>query len=149
MADLLIRPRELGDDVWIRGLYARCHPRWPERPREWFTAYPTLVAEKGRGRIVGFTSFSVNGLSGMTMLQGQDVCVAPDCQGQGIGGQLHRARVIIGHDVGATMFSGMTQLDNLAMLRIFLACGYHQCQTFPRYFPGGEDGLLYLGPVVL
>ena len=81
----------------------------------------------------------------MTMLQGQDVCVAPERQSQGIGQALHRARVGIGQNVGATIFSGMTQFQNRAMQQIFLRCGYHHCQTFPQYFPSGEDGLLFLG----
>lgn len=138
-----LRPLEPKDAAGVRALYTECHPGWPARPRGWFTAYPTLVAIED-AELVGFTSFSIGNYTGLVMLTGQDLCVQPAARGTGVGLALHLERCAFGAGVGARMFSGITQPENKAMVRIFERCGYHACQPAPGYF-WGEDGVVYLG----
>lgn len=138
------RPMRADEEQGVRKLYAQAHPFWPARSEMWYLAHPTLVLEQ-HGAIVGFTSFSLGSMTGVLLLHGQDIAVDLSVRGAGFGRVLHDARVAIGRDVQATMFSGFTQPDNEPMQRIFLACGYHHCQTIRRYFPDGQDAVLYLG----
>lgn len=140
------RPMRREEEPAVRALYAQGHPFWPPRSDCWYVAYPTLVVEQD-GAIVGFTSFSLGTITGLCMLHGQDLVVDLSVRGAGFGTILHRARLEIGRDAGATMFSGFTQGDNASMQRIFLAAGHHACQTVRRYYPDGGDAVLYLGPV--
>jgi GNAT superfamily N-acetyltransferase len=140
---MLIRSMLPAEEAAVRHLYAACHAHWPARSLRWYQAYPTLVAVED-GLIVGFTSYSVSSYSGMVTVGGQDLCVLPEAQGTGIGLALHLERCAIGADVGAHMFTGLTQENNHAMIAIFKKCGYHRCQDIGRAFPDG-DGVIYLG----
>ena len=138
-----IRPMVAKDEAAVRALFATCHDGWPRRPPRWYIAYPTLVAEED-GRIIGFTSLSIGNYTGLVMLTGQDLCVLPEAQATGVGLALHLERCALGVAAGARMFTGVTQPENKAMIRIFERCGYHACQPAPGYFYG-EDGVIYLG----
>ena len=129
----------------VRLVSRACHPTWPERPEGFFTAFPTLVAIED-GALIGFTSFSVATYTGTILVSGQDLCVLPEAQGTGVGRALHLARCAVGAGVGARLFSGITQPDNRAMIRVFERCGGHACQPEPGYFYG-EDGIVYLHPI--
>lgn len=145
----MILPLSAEDLNGVREIHRLCHPTWPDRPEYWYFLHPTLVAfdNKGFGPMVGFTSFSISTSTGLVLGQGADVCVHPAHQGRGLGRLLHAERIRILHGAGATVFSGTTQPKNYAMQRILEAQGLHRCQTIPRYFPDGEDALLYFGPI--
>ena len=132
------------DEDAVRRLYAQGHPGWPDRPAEWFYAYPTLLVEQ-KGRIAGFTSFSLGMLTGALVLHGQDVVVEPESRGRRLGHALHQARLDVGRNVGATSFSGVTAEDTLPMQRIFQAAGHHACQTVRGYYPDGSTGVIWVG----
>jgi GNAT superfamily N-acetyltransferase len=141
-----IRPMMAHDEFRVRETHEICHPGWPARPEHWYFIHPTLVAVEGT-MLLGFTSFAISELTGIAIEHGADVCVRPEAQGIKLGARLHDARVDIGRAAGARMFSGVTQPDNAPMIRIFLARGYHHCQTMPRAFPDGRDGHVYVGPI--
>lgn len=151
---MLLRPMDNSDEFEVRRVYRLCHPGWPARPDYWFFVHPTIVAiagahesESGREELAGFTSFSINQATGLTVMQGQDCCVLPEYRGQNLGRQLHNFRIHIARAIGAKMFTGTTQPENKAMQQILLGQGLHLCQTIPQYFPGGEDALMFVGPV--
>jgi RimJ/RimL family protein N-acetyltransferase len=131
----------------VRRLTQRCHPTWPERPKGWFIAHPTLVLFDGE--ILGATSLAVT-LQPATgfVLYGKDLVVDPTVQGEGFGTLLHTARVALGKDVGCLTFIGMTWEANTAMVRIFQKSGYHACQRIPHYFKDNDppcDGWVWVG----
>lgn len=147
-----IRPMLPLEEGAVRALCAVCHPEIPPRPAGWYTAYPTLVArfhvDQDEGSaLAGFTSFSVSpALTGVTTLWGNDLCVAPDWRGQGLGWELAQARVGLGRAVGASTFVGITQLVNAPMHRIFERQGFHPCQILRGYWQGA-DALAWVGPL--
>ena len=143
---MIPRPMRADDEPAVRKLYAQGHPFWPARAEPWYFTYPTLVMEVD-GEILGFTSFAIGEMTGLRVVQGADLVVELSYRGAGIGIALHRARLALGAEVGATWFSGVTQPDNAAMHRIFLACGHHACQPIRRYYPDGGDGVLYAGAI--
>src|SRR3990167_10461161 len=140
------RPMRADDEPAVRKLYAKGHPFWPPRPEPWYVTYPTLVMEMD-GAILGFTSFAIGEITGLRVVQGADLVVDLTYRGAGIGIALHRARLALWAAIGATWFSGVTQPDNTAMQRIFLACGHHACQPIRRYYPDGGDGVIYAGAI--
>ena len=149
---LPIRPMLPDEDKQVRELYRLCHPKWPERPPQFYFAYPTLVAVDG-DRIAGSTSFSCSFPTtpaigtASTIMYGHDVCVHPDYRGTGLGMALAEARLAIARDVRAELFLGFTWDENDGMRRIFEKQGMHVHTTIPNLHPGGVPGLLYVGEV--
>jgi len=138
------RPMRMEEDAAVRHIFAACHPLWPPRGVNWYTAYPTLVVARD-GELVGFTSFSVSpSPAGPTTLYGNDLCVLPIHQGEGIGWALAETRLAIGRAVGATTFIGVTEDSNKSMIHIFERQGFHPCQRLTNYFPTG-DAVVWAG----
>jgi GNAT superfamily N-acetyltransferase len=135
----MIWPMLPGDVDQVRHLAVLCGR--PERPKNWFFANPTLVAMEGERRVIGFTSYTVTLIPGFGQtLYGQDVCVHPGHRGLGIARELHRARLQIARDIGATVFMGVTHPAQTAMVRILEESGMHRC------LPSGDE-FIYTGPI--
>lgn len=144
----IVRPMASYDWPAIRDVYRRAHPGWPDKPREWWLANPTLVytvpGADGR-RVVGHTSLMVDTLQRIAHYR--DVCVDPDFAGRGVGRLLVMERETFARDAGATMFIGCTWDENEAMVRIFEKLGYHRCQRVPGAFKHNDpprDGTLWI-----
>ena len=133
-------PMFFGDEPQVRALYKLCHPGMVVKPTNWYFAHPTLVVITD-GKVVGFTSFTIVVIPGFgETLYGKDMCVHPDYGGRGIAKNLHLARLVIGHRVGARIFMGVTTSDNKSMIRILEGSGMHPC------IPVGDD-ILFIGPI--
>ena len=140
----MIWPMQPHHENTVREIFALCHPDVPPRAAEWYWAYPTLVLIEADG-VVGFTSFSLSpGPTGILTVFGNDLCVIPAWQKQGLGWALAQARSDIGRRLGAKGFVGLTAADNVPMQRIFERQGFHVCQRFPGYF-GDQDGWAWVG----
>lgn len=145
------------DTPGVHALYAACHPRWPEKPRDFWWAHPTLVLEED-GALCGATSFAVTvaphpELATIARLDryevgwGHGVYVDPTRQGQGYGWRLAEARHAALKALGVDLFFGMTQEDNKAMRAIFDRQGLRHSHTIRNAYPDGSTGLFYSGEV--
>jgi GNAT superfamily N-acetyltransferase len=147
----VIRRLAEGDIAKIRALAARCHPTRRVYPPEWYIAYPTLVGVQNR-LLVAYTAFAVGpSPDGKAVAcYGQDVGVSPEHRGKGWGAKLHAERVRIAQAVGATVFLGMTQPDNHAMIRIFERAGLKPYHTVPGGYVDEtppRDAVIWIGPI--
>lgn len=145
------RPMRPSEELYVRALFARCHPTWPPPPPGWWFAHPTLVIETATA-IIGSTSWTISlaptgDVTDRPVMYGKDVCVDPAYRGRGLGLVLHQARLAWAERMGCCLFFGMTWADNRAMRAIFAACGHEQAAVIPRAYPDNEppsDGLLYV-----
>ena len=138
-------PRTLQAENEVRAIYAACHPGWPDRRRSWYFAHPTLVAEEDGHRIVAHASFTLNPTTATLYLM--DTCVLPSYRGQGIARRLMVEREAHGRALGAKIFVGCTWAENVAIIKIHDALGYHACQRVPGYFKHNDppaDGIIYI-----
>jgi len=134
----------------VRELHALCHPDY-ERPPYFFLAHPTLVKIVD-GRVIGFTSFSVapapacpHLLEAGELMYGHGLAILPTYQNLGYGTALVEARRQIGLALGVEVFIGMTEPDNVGMLRIFERQGLKAYETRPSAYPNGAAGVVYVG----
>jgi RimJ/RimL family protein N-acetyltransferase len=153
---LIYRPMELREEQAVRELTRICHPTWPQRPKFWYNANPTVVAVEEStfpqvepGRVVGYACYTVdNHPAGNSFIMYlRDSGVHPDERGRGIGKTLIEKRMLVGAHLGIHMFVGCTAPTNLPMRAALKGLGFHQCQRVPNYFAFNnppEDGLLYI-----
>lgn len=142
------RHMETADEPLVRELTRLCHPSWPQRPKFWYHANPTIVALEGR-RVIGYGCYTVdNHPAGNSFIMYlRDSGVHPDERGRGIGRSLIQKRMGVGGHLGIHMFVGCTAPSNLSMRAILKAEDFHSCQRVPNYFAFNdppEDGLIYI-----
>ena len=142
------RHMETQHEQHVRQLARLVHPSWPQRPKFWFHANPTIVALE-KGKVVGYGSYTVdNHPAGNSFIMYlRDSGVAPDVQGRGVGQALLEKRMDVGRHLGIQMFTGCTAPTNLPMRAILKKAGFHRCQRVPDYFAFNnppEDGLIYI-----
>ena len=130
----------------VRKLYAVCHPNWDEPSAHWFFAYPTLMGVE-RGELVAYTSYSMNtNDDGVLVLFLQDTGVAPAARGRGLSRMLMNARLEIGRSMGAAYAAGMTQPDNVPMLRLLASLGFRDVAVVPNVYTNVHphvDGIVF------
>lgn len=142
------RHMETPHEQHVRQLAREVHPSWPQRPKFWFHANPTIVALE-KGKVVGYGSYTVdNHPAGNSFIMYlRDSGVSPAVQGRGVGQALLKKRMDVGAHLGIHMFTGCTAPTNLPMRAILKKAGFHQCQRVPDYFAFNdppEDGLIYI-----
>lgn len=142
------RHMDTADESLVRELTRLCHPTWPQRPKFWYHANPTVVAVEDK-RVIGYGCYTVdNHPAGNSFIMYlRDSGVHPDERGRGIGRSLIQKRMGVGAHLGIHMFVGCTAPTNLPMRAILKAEGFHSCQRIPDYFAFNnppEDGLLYI-----
>lgn len=153
---ILYRHMATVDEPQVRELTRRCHPTWPQRPKFWYHANPTIVAiqessfpQVEPGTVIGYGCYTVDnhpaGASFIMYLR--DSAVDPGYRGRGIGRQLLHKRMAVGRSVGVQMFVGCTWPENTPMRDILKRAGFHGCQTVPNGFPFNDppaDGIIYI-----
>lgn len=128
------------EEKQVRALYKLCYPGNVAQPKDWYFAHPTLVVTD-KGGVLGYTTFTVTIIPGFgPTLYGQDICVHPNFRRTGIGVSLHKARLLVGYNVGARTFMGVASKENKSMIKILERYGAHPC------IPVGED-TLFIGPI--
>jgi RimJ/RimL family protein N-acetyltransferase len=142
------RHMETADEQHVRKLTKICHPTWPQRPKFWYHANPTVVAIE-KGRVIGYGCYTVdNHPAGNSLIMYlRDSGVDPDERGRGIGRALLDKRMSVGGHLGINMYVGCTAPTNLPMRAMLQAAGFHKCQRVPEYFAFNnppEDGLIYI-----
>lgn len=145
---MIYRHMETEDEPLVRALTRRCHPTWPQRPKFWYHANPTLVAVE-KDQVIGYGCYTVdNHPAGNSFIMYlRDSGVDPMHQGQGIGKALLQKRMDVGAHLGIHMYVGCTAPTNYPMRSILKSLGFHGCQTVPGYFPfndPAEDGIIYI-----
>lgn len=130
--------------VFVRRLYAACHPGWPMPPSAHFFAYPTIVASEN-AEILGYASYSMNLTdTGLRQIWLQDSGVAEHARGRGIARELLRYRLDIGRAMSVSHAIGMTQPDNHPMLRLLRTEGFDEVHSYPAAYPDGQAGVLFI-----
>ena len=129
----------------VRKLYAYCHPNWDTPSLYWFHAYPTLVIVEDE--LVAYSSYSMNtNDDGELVIFLQDTGVTTAARGRGLSRVLMNARLEIGRSMGAKYAAGMTQPDNVPMLKLLASLGFRDVAVVPNVYTNVHphvDGIVF------
>ncbi|WP_169237288.1 GNAT family N-acetyltransferase [Candidatus Roseilinea sp. NK_OTU-006] len=100
---------------------------------------PRMVRLKATagGRVVGFVAGEINAREGCGWII--TIAVHPHAQGRGIGTALLLATE---QALGASHIKLTVRRSNTRALALYERCGYAWVNTYRRYYPDGEDGLV-------
>ncbi len=142
MEGFRIEEAGLGDLGAIRALQARC---FPEDEFGWidlffllaFSDTVRLKAVDGSGRVVGFVAGDPQPHRGLAWIV--TLGVLPEQRRQGVGTQLLAA---CESRLKEPCLRLMVRVSNTVAIALYHRAGYQEIKREPRYYPGGEDGLL-------
>jgi ribosomal-protein-alanine N-acetyltransferase len=117
-----------GDDAWTEATW------WGELAQAGSHRY-LVERDPASGRVRGYAGVAVNGADADIMT----VAVAPDAQGQGLGGRLVQALVDAASDAGATQLLLEVRADNLPAQRLYARMGFERIAVRRGYYAGGVD----------
>jgi ribosomal-protein-alanine N-acetyltransferase len=126
----LVIEQELFPDAWSVETF------WAELARVPETRH-YLVADDD-GVVVGYAGLMTVGRQADV----QTVAVAPDQQGQHVGGSLLRAIVDEATSRGCTEMLLEVRVDNEPALHLYEKAGFERISVRRGYYPGGVDGLV-------
>jgi [ribosomal protein S18]-alanine N-acetyltransferase len=138
LPDLVALERLLfGDDAWSEATW------WGELAQSGTRRY-LLERDPASGAVRGYAGVAVNGADADIMT----VAVAPDAQGQGLGGRLVQALVDAAADAGATQLLLEVRADNVPAQRLYTRRGFERIAVRRGYYSGGVDAwILRLRPL--
>lgn len=129
------------------------HP-WAMEAFEQFLGEPGFLVAESRtdddllaGQVVGYAVATGVRVNGVPMGHLKDLAVAPDRQGGGIGSELlDRARSVLA-DHGYSTVRLEVRESNERAIELYERRGFTQVQSYPGYYPDGEDALIFHAPL--
>jgi [ribosomal protein S18]-alanine N-acetyltransferase len=129
LPDVLALERRLfGDDAWSEATW------WGELAQSGSRRY-LIQRDPASGAVRGYAGVAVNGSDADVMT----VAVAPDAQGQGLGGRLVQALVDAAADAGASQLLLEVRADNVPAQRLYARTGFERIAVRRGYYSGGVD----------
>ena len=116
------------DDAWTEATW------WGELAQSGSRRY-LLERDPASGAVRGYAGVAVNGADADIMT----VAVAPEAQGQGLGGRLVQALIDAAADAGATQLLLEVRADNLSAQRLYARTGFERIAVRRGYYSGGVD----------
>jgi len=142
MAEFRIEEAGLGDLGAIRALQGEC---FPEDEFGWIDLFFLLAfgdtvrlkALDEQRRVVGFVAGDPQPHRGFAWIV--TLGVLPEQRRRGLGERLLAACEVRLKEPRLRLF---VRVGNLPAIALYHKAGYHEIRREPRYYPGGEDGLL-------
>ena len=125
---LALERRLFGDDAWSEATW------WGELAQSGSRRY-VIERDPVSGAVRGYAGVAVNGPDADVMT----VAVAPDAQGQGVGGYLVAALVDAAAESGATQLLLEVRADNIPAQRLYARTGFERIAVRRGYYSGGVD----------
>ena len=107
---------------------------------------PASAAVSG-GEILGYVVATGIRVNGRVMGHVKDIAVAPEHQGAGLGSRLLERALSVLANRGFDLVRLEVREGNERAIDLYERFGFRQVQTYPGYYPDGEDALILHAPL--